>query len=173
MTDTVEVVVDHNAPKPISRADRTAAKAEIAAAAAVGKAIEAAFNNLAGRTPHYLTSDERLALGRAAIKAVKEPKAEHAAAAWAAGTTYVFNNVVSYQGANWISLVNDNLGNTPAEPSTFWAKTTPGPFVASGKPNMDHPSAPQPFFPIGGPAPVDPTVIHAGDPVVIEPARPV
>ena len=47
--------------------------------------------------------------------------------AWASGTTYAINAVVSYRGIPWVSLANGNTGNTPATGignAVWWTPTT-------------------------------------------------
>lgn len=47
------------------------------------------------------------------------------AAAWAAGTTYGVDAVVSRNGRNWLSLQAGNLGKTPETEIAWWADTGP------------------------------------------------
>lgn len=45
---------------------------------------------------------------------------------WNAATTYALNNVVIYEGKWWKSLINNNLGNIPAE-NANWTEVSPSP----------------------------------------------
>lgn len=47
------------------------------------------------------------------------------AAAWAVGTTYAVDAVVSRNGRNWISLQAGNVGKTPETEITWWADNGP------------------------------------------------
>lgn len=45
--------------------------------------------------------------------------------AWNSTTTYQYGNIASYSGVNYISVQNNNTGNTPSGVSTFWSIYNP------------------------------------------------
>ena len=47
------------------------------------------------------------------------------ATAWNSLTTYSFNQIASYGGLNYISVANNNLGNTPGSSPTHWSVYNP------------------------------------------------
>lgn len=50
---------------------------------------------------------------------------------WSVGSTYELDDIVNYGGTLWVSLENDNTGNTPAE-DAHWTEYGQGPAGATG-----------------------------------------
>lgn len=62
----------------------------------------------------------RFSIRKSVLRAVDDDTMWITYPAWAIGTTYGVNAVVSYNGETWYSTQASNLGNTPSLQSTYW-----------------------------------------------------
>lgn len=85
------------------------------------------------------------------------------AGAYTAQTVYDLNDMVSCQGQFYVSLVAENLGNTPATSAAQWALLGPGSNVGvQGPAGATGPTGPPGL--VGPPGPVGPTGAGTNDP---------